>query len=189
MQKNMRLNKIIVLIVIAAALAAAIMGYRYLIQKPDHSSADDVLETMLYMIPGLGTETDVHTGDGKDPLPVLIINNIDIVGCLEIPSIDLMAPVKSKGKSIDGFVTYKSGSAVKGKLFLYGRKNDVFKKLATLKPGTKVAFTDVNGVRYGYKVLTQFHLKKWDKAKAEYDLMLYYKTDDDTLFVVGLERV
>lgn len=188
MQNNIGFKKIIVLIMIAAALAAAIIGYRYMHQQKDQSLADEVLETMQIMIPGLGTETDAHTGDGKDPLPVIIINNIDIVGCLEIPSIDIMAPVKSKGESIDGFVTYTSGSAVKGKLFLYGRKNDVFKKLAALKPGEKVSFTDVNGIRYNYRVLTQFHLKKWDKAKAEYDMMLYYKTDDDTRFVVGLER-
>ena len=182
------MKKIIVIFLIAAAVVAAIMGYRYVNQRPDHSKADEVLETMRLLIPGLGIETDVHTGDGKDPLPVMTVEDIDIIGCLEIPSIDLMAPVKTKGKSIDGFVTYTSGSAVKGKLFLYGRKNDVFKKLATLKPGTKASFTDVDGIRYNYRVLTQFHLKKWDKAKAEYDMMLYYKTDDDTRFVVGLDR-
>ena len=188
MQKRSRSKKIIVLLLIAAAIAAAIMGYRYVHKGPDHSEADSVLETMQVLIPGLGVDTDAHTGDGKDPLPVMTINGVDIVGCLEIPSINIMAPVKSKGESIDGFVTYVSGSAVKGRLFLYSRKNDLFGKLSALKPGTKATFTDVDGIRYNYIVLTQFHLKKWDASKADYDLMLYYKTDEDTRFVVGLNR-
>ena len=179
-------NKIITILVIAAVCAAAAAGALYMQRKNASSEADSVLTTMKQLIPGLGVETGIQAGDGKDPLPVITLNDIDIVGCLEIPSIDLMAPVKAKGENKGGFITYKSGSAVKGKLFLYGSRNDVFAGLAKVKPGDRAAFTDVDGVRYLYSVLTQFHLKKWDEA--DYDLMLYYNTDSKTRFVVGLNR-
>ena len=52
--------------------------------------------------------------------------------------------------------------------------------------GDKVAFTDIDGVRYNYIVTTQFHLKDWDEA--DQDLMLCYKTDDNTQFVLGCKR-
>ena len=53
-----------------------------------------------------------------------------------------------------------------------------------LKPGDKVAFTDIDGVRYEYEVTTQYHLKKWDQGENELQLC-YETTDDDTYFVVG----
>ena len=40
----------------------------------------------------------------------------------------------------------------------------------------------VNAI-YPMEALTQFHLKEWDEA--DNDLMLCYKTDDNTEFVLG----
>lgn len=177
---------IVICILAAAAIAAAAAGYRYLHRKDAAASADAVVQSMKQIIPGLGTETDIDMGDGKDPLSVMTVDGMDVVGCLEIPSIGIMTPVTAKDKGADGFASYESGSAVKGKLMLTGNKADVFSDIASLKPGDKAVFTDVDGVRYRYRVLTQFHLKKWDEA--DYDLMLYYNTDSKTRFVVGLNR-
>ena len=178
--------KIILVLFIAAAMIAGLIGYRMMHMKKVSDEAEMVLQAMYQIVPDLGRETDVQSGDGQDPLPAMTINNIDIVGCLEVPSIDLTAPVTAKSEARAGFVYYVSGSAVKGGLMLSGSKGDVFSRIASLKPGSKAAFTDMDGVRYTYRVLTQFHLKKWDKA--DYDLMLYYNTDSKTRFVVGLNR-
>ena len=178
---------VIIVIVIAAAIAAAVTGYMLMHRKQASGDAEKVLETMRSLIPGLGVDTEEGSGDGRDPLSVMTVDSIDIVGCLEIPSIDLMAPVTAKTVNKPGFARFLSGSAVKGRLRLSGSRNDVFSNLAKVRPGSKVIFTDVDGVRYIYSVLTQFHLKKWDKA--EYDLMLTYKVDDDTRFVVGCTRI
>lgn len=178
--------KLVIVIMIAAAIAAAIIGYRLMHQKQASGDADKVIETMKTLIPGLGVETDEAFGDGRDPLSVMTINGVDVVGCLEVPSIDIMSPVAAKGVKEAGFVSYLSGSPVKGRFRLSGNRNDIFRKLSKLKPGSKVFFTDIDGVRYRYSVLTQFHIKKWDKA--DYDIMLTYKTDDDTRFVVACNR-
>lgn len=173
-------KKVLVLL-IAAVLAFG--GYRLLTIQRASSEAEKVLESMYKLIPGLGVETEASTGRGRDPLAALSINEIDIVGCIEAPSIDLMAPVTAAGYEEEGFATYVSGSPVKGHLRLIGGRDDVFRKISKAKPGDTVAFTDIDGVRYRYRVTTQFHLKKWDEA--DHDLMLCYRTDDQTQFVLG----
>ena len=77
----------------------------------------------------------------------------------------------------------ESGSPAKGKFRIKGGRDDVFRKIEKAAPGDSVAFTDIDGVRYSYRVSTQFHLKDWDKA--DYDLMLCYESDEDTDFVLG----
>lgn len=178
---------VLTVVLILIALAAVIIGYRAMHIKKVSAEADDVLKTMYEIVPELGDEDSVQSGDGKDPLPAVPINEIDIIGCLEAPSIDLMVPVTQKSEARAGFASYLDGSAVKGRLRLTGNRDDVFGSISKLKPGAKVAFTDMDGVRYSYRVLTQFHLKKWDKA--DYDIMLTYKVDDDTRFVVAANRI
>ena len=185
-EKNNTFKIVVLVILIIAAAAGGFMGYRYMQKNNASGEADSVLATLKRIIPTLGEETEVSMGNGRDPLPVLAVNDLDIVGCLEIPSIDLMAPVTAKGDRKAGFVTVLSRSPVKGRFGLTGSKKDVFSSLASVKPGDKVVFTDMDGVRYTYSVTTQFHLKKWDKA--DNDLMLSYKVDDDTRFVVGCKR-
>ncbi len=145
--------------------------------------ANAVLDKMYDLIPGLGVDTGVSTGRGRDPLPALSINDVDIVGCIEIPSLDIMVPVTAADYDRDGFITIVSGSPVKGKFRMKGNREDVFRDLTEAKPGDNVIFTDVDGVRYRYTVTTQFHLKNWDEA--DNDLMLCYDTDGQTQFVLG----
>jgi len=185
-KKHSTFRIILIAILIIAAAIGGFIGYRYMQKKNASGEADKVLATLKHIVPTLGKDTEVSMGDGQDPLPVFVVNNIDIVGCLEIPSIDLMAPVTAKGTRKAGFVTVLSKSPVKGNFSLTGSKKDVFSRLASVKPESKVVFTDIDGVRYTYSVTTQFHLKKWDKA--DNDLILSYKVDDDTRFVVGCRR-
>ena len=63
----------------------------------------------------------------------------------------------------------------------------MFRRIAGLSPGDRVTFTDVDGVRYGYEVMTQYHLKKWDEG--DNDLLVCYESDDDTYFVVGCSAI
>lgn len=177
---------VVIIILIVAAIAAAICGYGLMQRKQTSEEADKVLTTMKVLIPGLGVDTDEASSNGRDPLSVMTVEGVDIVGCLEIPAIDVMVPVTAKGTSRKGFVSYLSGSPVKGKFRLSGSRTGIFSDLAKVKPDDRVIFTDADGVRYRYSVLTQFHLKKWDKA--DYDIMLTYKVDDDTRFVVGCNR-
>lgn len=175
------LIKLAVLLIVIGLIGFA--GYRIQQIRQAGSHSEAVVEVMKNMIPGLGEDTGISTGKGKDPLPALSIDNIDIVGCLEIPALDLMVPVTASGIEEDGFVSVKSGSPVKGKFRLTGNRDDVFRNLAEAKPGDKVSFTDVEGVRYNYRVTTQFHLKNWDEA--DNDLMVCYDTDSQTQFVLG----
>ena len=174
------ISALIILLILAAA---AYGGYAYMQLREANRHAGEVLETMKSLIPGLGVDTGISTGAGRDPLAALSIDEIDIVGCIEAPSIDMMAPITAAGYEEEGFATLMSGSPVKGNLRLSGSRKDVFRRISRLKPGETVAFTDIDGVRYNYRVTTQFHLKDWDEA--DYDLMLCYRTDSDTMFVTG----
>ena len=179
-----RILKISILLLIIAAIGYG--GYTYYQIQQSGKHASEVLNTMKNIIPNLGVDTGVSKGLGRDPLPVISIDQIDIAGCIEVPSIDLMAPVTAEGYEEEGFATIDSGSPVKGNFKLTGGRDDVFRKLSKAKPGDLVAFTDVDGVRYNYRVLTQFHLKEWDEA--DQDLMLCYRTDEQTQFVLGCKQ-
>lgn len=174
----------ILIAVILILTVASYCGYRYMQLKAATRHADEVLEKLKDIIPDFGVDTGVSPGLGRDPLPALVIENKDIVGCIEIPSIDLIAPVTAAGQEEQGFATIVSGSPVKGHFRLKGNRQDVFHKLAKARPGDTAAFTDIDGVRYNYRVTTQYHLKDWDEADNN-DLMLCYETDDQTDFVLG----
>ena len=181
---NRRIVRLIAVLLILAAAAYGVYAYLELQRAEKH--ANEVLGKMKTMIPGLGTDTGISTGQGRDPLVSLSIDGIDIVGCIEMPSVNLMAPVATSGYEEEGFTAIVSGSPVKGHLRLLGGRKDVFRNIAKARPGDTVAFTDVDGVRYTYRVTTQFHLKDWDEA--DQDLMLCYRTDEQTQFVLGCKR-
>lgn len=175
-----------VLKLIAALLLITVVGYcgyKFLQIRTGSQHAESVLETMQSVIPNLGVDTGESTGRGRDPLPELVIDDKPIVGCLEIPAIDVMSPVTAPDYGESGFATVVGGSPVKGNFQIEGSHDDIFSDLSNLKPGDTAAFTDIDGVRYNYRVTTQFHLKDWDEA--DQDMMLCFRTDNDTMFVVG----
>ena len=180
------IKRIIIPILIIGMISYA--GYSYYAGHRGERKAQETIETLKTMIPGLGVDSDVVTGLGRDPLAYLSIDGIDIVGVLEIPSLDIMAPVT--GQAVDDeeyFAKWLDGSPVKGHFRISGGRDDLFRRLASLKPGDRVVFTDIDGVRYGYEVLTQYHLKRWDEGDNE--LLLCYETDEDTYFVVGCSMI
>jgi len=179
-----RILKISIILLIIAVMGYGGYTYYHIMQSSKHAA--EVLSRMELLIPNLGVDTGVSKGLGRDPLPVISIDQIDIAGCIEASSIDLKAPVTAEGYEEEGFATIAGGSPVKGKFKLTGGRDGVFRKLSKAKPGDLVAFTDVDGVRYNYRVLTQFHLKEWDEA--DQDLMLCYRTDDQTQFVLGCKK-
>jgi len=182
-------SKIIRLVIAAVVICVAgYIGYTIYSGTRGDREAKNVIKSLERIIPGLGQESDMATGLGRDPLASVSIDDIDIVGVLEIPSLDIMAPVTSKAQDeVEYFTKWLDGSPVKGNFKVLGGRNDVFRKLAKLKPGDRVAFTDVDGVRYMYEVMTQYHLKKWDKGDNE--LLLCYESDNDTYFVVGCTMI
>jgi sortase (surface protein transpeptidase) len=181
--KKRKIPVILMVFILIFAAAGIYGGYTLVNRWQGASEAEQVLEKMYKLVPGLGQDTGKSTGHGRDPLVKLSIDGIDVVGCLEIPSIDLIVPVLPEGAERQGFAAVLDGSPVAGKFRIIAAREDVFRKLAVAGPGDKVIFTDVEGVRYEYRVTTQFHLKDWDEA--DHDLMLCYDTDDKTMFVVG----
>lgn len=180
-------KKIIILLILILAAALIFAAVRFYMSGQGTERSDDTLEQMEKIIPGLYADTDISTGTGRDPLAALSVDGLDIVGCLQIPSLDLTVPVTGKKMDEKGFATWVSGSPVKGRFRISGNHADVYRDLSSADPGDRVIFTDIDGVKYVYKVTTQYHLKKWDKA--DNDLILCYKTDDDTDFVLGCTSV
>lgn len=175
----------ILTILIAAALMAAVAfcAYSFCEKRQGREKAERVMSSLQQIIPGLGQDTGIQTGAGRDPLAKVSIEGLDIVGVLEIPSLDICAPVTGKSINEEYFAEWQSGSPAKGHFMLRGNKGDLFRSISKLEPGEKVYFTDIDGVRYPYHVVTQYHLKKWDEG--DNDLLLCYESDDDTFFAVG----
>ena len=73
-------------------------GYSYYAGHRGERKAQETIETLKTMIPGLGVDNDVVTGLGRDPLAYLSIDGVDIVGVIEIPSLDIMAPVMGQAQ-------------------------------------------------------------------------------------------
>ena len=184
--KGRKSKKLLVLIIAVLIALLLCVCYIFLPKKQENAESQAVIQTMEELVPYFGTDQTDSSGMGRDPLPVMQVNGVDIVGAIEIPSLDLRAPVTDKGVKKKYFARWVSGSPVKGRLRLMGGKNDVFSRISKGKPGEMVIFTDVDGVRYEYSITTQFHLKDW--SKADYDLMLCYKVDSDTKFVLGCTR-
>ena len=184
MTSENKTKKIFILIIaLAAAVVLIWAGCRFYMEKQADSRSREVLDKMETLIPGMTGDEDFTSEAGRDPLAALSIDGIDIVGCLEIPSLSLKTPVTGKNTDERGFITWISGSPVKGKFRLSGSSRDVFRDLTDAKPGAEVLFTDVDGIKYRYKVTTQYHLKNWDKA--DNDLLLCYESDKNTDFVLG----
>ena len=162
---------------------AAFAGWKIYGDMSGSSKAGRVMKTLYEIVPGLGTDNGSQRGAGRETLSAVSIEGLDIVGVIEIPALDIMVPVTGKGCDEEFFVSWLDGSPVKGQLRLAGGRNDIFRNLAKLQPGDNVSFTDIEGVRYDYRVMTQFHIKKWDEADNA--LQLCYETDSDTYFVVG----
>ncbi|MBQ6622300.1 MAG: hypothetical protein IJH75_05655 [Mogibacterium sp.] len=179
-------KRILLLVVLILAVCAAFYGYDPLQRHQASREAQDTLEIMAELIPNFGVDTGV-SGIGRDPLGAMSIQETDIVGCIEIPALELIAPVAAQGTEKEYFITWVSGSPVKGNFRLIGGRKDVFRGLAGVRPGDVVIFTDIDGVRYNYQAYTQLHLKDWDTA--DYDLMLCYRTDEQTQFVLGCASV
>ncbi len=171
-----------VLIIVAAVGLAAFL---LMPKKQSNAESEAAIAAMEEVIPYFGT-TEQISGMGRDPLGVINVQDVDIVGGLEIPSLDLRTPVTVEDGDRAYFATLDKGSPVKGKFRIRGGRYDVFSRLTKAKPGAKVSFTDVDGIRYDYTVTTQFHMKNWDDP--EYDLMLLYEVDDDTSFVLACTR-
>ena len=90
------------------------------------TESEAAIEQMEKIVPGFGQENMYSSGAGRDPLPILEIQGVDIVGAIEIPSLDLRSPVTDKGVKKKYFARWVSGSPVKGRLRLMGGKGDVF---------------------------------------------------------------
>ena len=175
-------KRILTTVIIIIAAIAAFAVFSIVSQKQSSTEANKVLEAMEKMIPYLDSEQHL-TGMGREDLAVISVNDVDVVGVIEIPSLDLRAPVASTGVTREYFATLVEGSPTRGYMRITGDKNDVFSNLADGKPGERVTFIDVDGIGYDYTITTQVHLKNWDEA--DYDLLLTYRTDKDTEFVLG----
>ncbi len=188
-----RYRSVIIAALLLGAVSAAAFWYGSLRIRAAESEAEAVLSRMEEAVPELIESPSAAEGAGKggaeggDPLAVMSISGVDVVGCIEVPALGLRVPVTAKGIKKEGFARYVSGSPVRGRLRIFGGRRDAFGEIDKVRPGERAVFTDMEGARYTYGAVTQFHLKKWDRQT--YDLMLCYRTDGDTSFVAAFRRI
>ena len=158
--------------IILLAAAAGLYGFRMISEHNNAELSEKVMSQMQEMIPQYDEDDPAATGLGEDPLPAIEIEGISLVGYLEIASTDQKIPVADS--SYDGAwpVFHKSGSPVRGKFVIGGsEKKGGLGSLGDIEPGDTVRFTDVNGVRYTYRITGLGSVRQINGL--DHDLILY----------------
>ena len=127
-RRKVSLIKTLVILAVIATLGGT--GWWLYSGQQGSAKADSVMRTLAEIVPGLGDDSADSTGVGRDPLAAISIEGIDIVGVLEIPALDINAPVTSKDYSEEYFASWLDGSPVQGHFMVKGGRDDLFRKLA-----------------------------------------------------------
>lgn len=176
-------NVILVLGIMLVASAIGIFGYRMLAEHNAASLSDKIVKSMTDIIPQYDADDPRATGTGQDPLPMIEVEGVSMVGYLEMPSLGKKIPVADAYYDGDHLAFLDSGSPVKGHFVIGGSETDGgFACLKDLKPGDKVTFVDANGVRYDYKVSGMGSVK--EITDLDHDLVMYCGISDETFLAV-----
>ncbi len=158
--------------IILLAAAAGLYGFRMITAHDDAELAEKVMSRMQEMIPEYDEDDPAATGLGEDPLPAIEVEGVSLVGYLEIASLDQKIPVADSSYDEEWPAFHKSGSPVRGKFVIGGsEKKGGLVSLSDMEPGDTVRFTDVNGVRYTYRITGLGTVR--DPEGPDHDLILY----------------
>ncbi len=129
-------------------------------------------------------------------MPGKVINGIEYIGMLRIPSINLELPVISKWNysNLKNAPCRYSGSAYLDNLAIAGHNySSHFGRLKSLSAGDEVSFTDIDGNRFDYEVALIEMLTPTDVdevVKSEYDLSLFTCTlNGQSRVTIRCERI
>lgn len=122
-------------------------------------------------------------------MPVLDIENQDIVGIIEIPKFNIKLPVKNdfSSKVIGSLPMRFSGSAYDGSLIISGSDNqNQFNCAEKLDIDDSVNVVDMTGAEFTYKISEIFRSKSAtaDSVETKCDLMLIIKLENAFEYVV-----
>ena len=172
----------IILLAAAAGVVAYQIGSGYMAQ---HRS-DEVMEALMRAVPQYEDGDAEATGRGEDPLPAIEIDGVSFVGYVELPVQDLKIPVAGSDYQGSKFAFQGHGSPVKGKFRIGGKDSKgLFGTIDEIKPGERITFVDVNGIRYAYKVTGLGSVREW--ADVDDDLVLYRGISRNIQFAVFAE--
>lgn len=169
--------------VILLAAACGLAGFRVLTGFLAQERSADVMETLRSIVPQYDNDAAEATGRGEDPLPMVEIDGTSFVGYIEAPDHDIEVPVAGTDHEGTKFAFQESGSPVRGRFVVAGR--DVKGALASideLKPGERVTFVDVNGVRYTYKITGMGSVKEIEDI--DHDLVIHRGVSRNISFAV-----
>jgi hypothetical protein len=174
---------ILALGILLMAGALGLVGYRILSDHNAVSLSGEIVSEMQEMIPQYKADDPRATGMGRDPLPMIEIEGVSLVGYLEFSSPDTKIPVADYEYDGHTLSFAESGSPVKGKFVIGGSETEGgFDCLKDVKPGSDVTFVDVNGVRYSYRITGAGSVRKLDDL--DHDLVMYCGISDETFLAV-----
>lgn len=148
--KSTRIFIIIGLLLISAALL--LTAFNVLRDMRASSASSDALQQMEF---GAGSVEYLQVPEKE--LPSDVIGNIEYVGALEIPSLDLQLPVAAywdPGFAKSAPCRY-TGSPYTGDMIIAGHNyRQHFGKLRKLPMGSEIYFTDLDGNTFTYKAVS-----------------------------------
>lgn len=181
-------NVMLALGILLIAGAIGIVGYRMMSAHKAADLSNEIIKGMTDIIPQYDADDPRATGMGQDPLPMIEVEGVSLVGYLELPSLNEKLPVADEYYDGDHLAFHDSGSPVKGHFVIGGSETDGgFACLKDLKPGDKVTFVDANGVRYDYKITGLGSVKKL--KGLDHDLVMYCGISDETFLAAYASAV
>ena len=180
-------TKILLTLGIILVLAAGgFYGYKVVYGMMAAGQAEKVMDRMTELVPQYEDGDAAATGRGEDPLPMVEIDGTSFVGYIEIPEQSIKVPVASADSDGSKFAFQDSGSPVKGRFKIGGRdQKGAFSTIDEIKPGERITFVDVNGIRYDYQVTGMGSVKEWEGV--DHDLILYRGISRNIQFAVFAE--
>lgn len=130
----------------------------------------------------VATEPAEETVSQEPQMPIKSYMGYEMIGAIEIPSVDIHLPVLRDWDYdlLEVAPCRYSGSADGGDLILMGHNyHSHFTPLHSVTTGADVVFTDVNGQTYAYRVaeITYLHKSEEEKLDSGYPLTLFTCTD------------
>ncbi len=163
----------ICLVAVSFCLIAANLVCTYIAANKSQSAAEEIEKLLPERSAGV-------LGNYADPnMPIFQINGTDYVALLEIPSLNIILPIKDKwnGTALIASPARFCGSAYDNTLVIGGADNSrQFSFCDEIENGTSVIVTDMTGTYFTYIVE---RVDRSDKAESkwltetEYDLTLY----------------
>lgn len=153
-------------------------------------AGEEAMEILTELEEEMLSDTPGTIDEYEGVMPTRLVNDINIVGVVSVPSVGIEVPVAAEWsyKNLKKSACRYSGTAKEGRLIILAHNyRQHFGSLGKAEKGDEVQFLDVNGTLYVYKITDTETLGKYELDRltdTDSDLTLFTCTYGGTKRVV-----